>query len=680
MRTSKILKILVAAAAVAGLAFGGYQFYQAQLSPKALAENAAAKAEYTVKTGADFWRLENQLKPDDKFYAISYNGLLSTSKDIAIKSKDSNAVVLYRSVSDTVFTDFERRYFTKYLNDNPNFDYRELDSLKGIGERLGVKHDPISLMRDIETREIMGTALSIIVEVLKLGIFVSIMVFAMIYAQGMAMRNNISRYDPKDMNDSLDDLVGLEDVKAELLQIEDMIQNRKKYASAGVTKPFNVILTGPPGVGKTKIARCLAKRLNIPLFYASAANLETGFVGGGSKSLRRLMDNASKLERAIIFLDEAEGLLLSRDRPVNSRYDNETMTTLLSMLDGVNSRKSTGIIWIVASNFDEHKVKMDEAMLRRFPHKIGFRLPNQPERKEILQRLISKCSPDVISDDLELDHIATITSQMSPAILETIVSRAGLIAIQEKTLITQDVMLKAFERIAVGLTDRATTAKLDKTREVIAIHECGHFITQLHHALSETHGDLDKLPSALDVLKISTEAVSKLGALGFVLSKNDELPLSSRRQYEQKIIELYGGMANEELILGETEVTAGAHNDIERITHLLGMMFNEVGFYSPYKLNFRVMQGTGLDVGQQRFIEIKEHSAELYRDTIEILARYRELTDLLTQILMRNYVMTQSDFIPVIRQFFEENPRMLAPYRHQSARLQHPHSAPETWG
>lgn len=678
MRTSKIIKILVTAAAVAGLAFGGYQVYQARFSPNALAEVAAAKAEYTVKESSEFWKLENQLKVDDKLYTISYDGILSFSRDVAIKANGSDQVVLYRSVSDTVFSDFKRRYFSKYLLDNPNFDYRELDSLEGIGERLGVAHDPISLMRDIKTKDIIDTTLAVIFGILRLLIFVGVMVFAMIWIQGLAMKNNIARHDPKDIDDTLDDLVGLEDVKAELLQLEDMIQNRQKYANSGIDKTFNVILTGPPGVGKTKITRCLAKRLNIPMFYASGASLETGYVGGGPKTLKRLVERASKLERAIIFLDEAEGLLLSRDRPVNSRYENETMTTLLSMLDGVGSKNTSGIIWIVASNFDENKLSMDKAMLRRFHLSIGFRLPNQPERKEILERLIGKCSKDVVSEDLELDHIATITSQMSPAALETLVSRAGLIAIQAKTLITQDVMLKAFERNAVGLTDRAVTAKLEKTREVIAIHECGHFITQLHHALTAVNGDLQKLPGALDVLKISTESVSKLGALGFVLSKHDELPLSSRRQYEQKIIELYGGMANEELILGESEVTAGAHNDIERITHLLGMMFNEVGFYSPYKLNFRVMQGTGLDVGQQRFMEIKEQSADLYQATIEILARYRELTFILTEILMKNYVMTQSDFIPVIHDFFAENPRMLAPYRPQSNRQPSQIQAPTT--
>lgn len=677
MRTPKIIKILVTAAAVAGLVYGGYQFYQSRLSPQALADVAAAKAEYTIKKSADFWRLENQLKPEDKVYTITYDGILSASKDVAVKTKGSDSVTLYRSVSSTVFSDFERRYFEKYLKEHPDFDYRELDSLEGIGERLGVKHDPISLMRDIQTSEAIDTTMSVVFGILRLLIFFGAMIFAMIWAQGLAMRTNVSMHDPKDMDDSLDDLVGLDDVKAELLQLEEMIQNREKYASAGITKTFNVILTGPPGVGKTKIARCLSKRLNIPMFYASGASLETGFVGGGPRSLKKLTERASKLKRAIIFLDEAEGLLLSRDRPVNSRYENETMTTLLSLLDGVGSKNASGIIWIVASNFDEHKVKMDEAMLRRFHLKIGFRLPNQPERKEILHRLISKCSPEIVAPDLELDHIATITSQMSPATLETIVSRAGLIAIQEKTLISQDVMLKAFERIAVGLTDRATTARLEKTREVVAIHECGHFITQLHHALSEVRGDLDQLPNALDVLKISTESVSKLGALGFVLTKSDELPLSSRRKYEQKIIELYGGMANEELILGESEVTAGAHNDIERITHLLGMMFNEVGFYSHYKLNFRVMQGTGLDVGQQRFMEIKEHSAELYRDTIEILARFRELTHILTQILMRNYVMTQGDYLPVIKKFFEENPRMLAPYRPIASRANQQIQAPE---
>lgn len=668
MRTSKIIKIVAAVAAISGISYGGYTYYEARLSPEARAELSDSVAAYKVEEPNTLWTKEKTLKPDDKLYVVDREGYISVSKDVIIKRHGEDIPSLYVNVSSAEFADFKAKYLNKFMEDNKEFDYRFIDSLKGIGKRIGVEKDPVFLIRDIQTDKIIATSIGVSFEILKLVLFVGLFASVILLTQGAALRNNISRYEPKDLDDSLDDLVGLDDVKSELLQLEEMIKNRKHYASYGITNTFNVMLTGPAGVGKTKIARCLSKRLNIPMFYASGASIETGYIGGGPKTLKKLVERASKLERSIIFLDEAEGLLLTRNRPVNARYENETMTTLLSLLDGVGS-KSKGIIWVVASNFDEHKAPMDEAMLRRFHLKINFRLPNASERKEILKRLLSKRSDEVISDDIELDHVATICSGMSPAILESLVARAGLIAIQEQSKITQDIMLKAFERIAVGLTDRATTEKMESTRRQIAIHEAGHFITQLNHAMKRVEGDVSRLAANLDVLKISTESVSKHGALGFVLTKSDELPLSSRREYEEKIVELYGGMANEELFMGEAGVTAGAHNDIERVTNLLGMMFNEVGYYSPYKLNLRVMQSTGLDVGQQRFAEIQQRSEQLYGHTLTVLETYRDLTTLMADTLMENYVMTQGDYLPLLQRFYDENPAILAKYTGQATKM-----------
>ena len=163
-------------------------------------------------------------------------------------------------------------------------------------------------------------------------------------------------------------------------------------------------------------------------------------------------------------------------------YEKDSINTLLSLLDGVRS-KDREVIWMVASNMDEHKISMDEAMMRRFQLKVGFRLPNHDERKEILSRLVNKLEADKLAPDIDLTHVAGVTAGMSPAILETLVSRASLMAVQAKDKVTQDRLLSAFERVAVGLTDRATTAKMDEKRRVIAIHEAGHFLMQVHSAL-----------------------------------------------------------------------------------------------------------------------------------------------------------------------------------------------------
>lgn len=584
-------------------------------------------------------------------------------RDVVIRWPDKEQVTIFSSVTPEAYEFWDEAVLAPFLEQNPETRFRIMNSLSGLGERIGVQNDP----RKLQVEKSAASAGKAVLHGLQLILFLVVLLAALLYMQGKSMTDTLDKHEPKDIPDTLDDLVGMADIKRELLQLEEMIRHPELYSQYGVSKSFNVMMTGPAGVGKTVMAKCLAKRLDVPMYYASAASLETGYVGGGPRTLKKLYRKASKHKRAIIFLDEAEGILTDRSTRSRAQYENETSTTLLSLLDGVNSKKSANLIWIVASNFDEHKLSMDEAMLRRFQLKINFRLPNQGERREMLDRLISKRSKDKVSADIELDHLATITTGMSPAALETLISRASLMAIQEESLITQDILLRAFERIAVGLTDRATTHRLEAKRRVIAIHESGHFICQLHHAMKSARGDLEALSRDLSVIKISTESVSKLGALGFVLSKSDELPLDSRRELEEQIVELYGGVANEELILGESEATAGAHNDIDRATRILDLMFNQVGYYSNSKVNFTTLQRSGLEVGQQRLMEITERSDMLYVHTLRVLDGYRDLTHAMTAFIMERYVMTLSDIIPIVHAFYDAHPEILNRYKQGSS-------------
>jgi cell division protease FtsH len=182
---------------------------------------------------------------------------------------------------------------------------------------------------------------------------------------------------------SIDDLVGMDDIKAEVAQIKDQYQRRAEYAEYGVVKPFNVMFSGPAGSGKTKLASFLAKELQLPILFHSAANLETGFVAGGSNTLSRIMSMAKRRKRCVVFLDEAQDLFMKRGG--RRKFDDDTANTLLSVLDGVrSSRNEAEIIWIVASNFNSETMQMDDAMLRRFQMKVDFRMPNREERLAII--------------------------------------------------------------------------------------------------------------------------------------------------------------------------------------------------------------------------------------------------------------------------------------------------------
>ncbi|MDO9216965.1 MAG: ATP-binding protein, partial [Lacisediminimonas sp.] len=294
---------------------------------------------------------------------------------------------------------------------------------------------------------------------------------------GMASKATVTK--PEQLRGSMDDLIGMEDIKREVAHLEQMIVNRSVYRSHKIDKPFNVMLTGPAGTGKTKLAGYLAKKLNMPLIAVSGSSLESGYVGGGSKALNAIYKKASALGDCIVFLDEAQSLFMPRGRG-EKRWEDDTANTLLSLLDGVEKTEGAGVIWVVASNFDDASSEMDDAMLRRFSVKINFRLPNKAERRELLHVFLSRKDDGCVDwNNLKLDDVAEMTANLSPALVQMVVDRASMLAIEETRLIDTDILFRAFERTAIGLTDRATTSEKDKQRERVALHELGHFFMQI---------------------------------------------------------------------------------------------------------------------------------------------------------------------------------------------------------
>ncbi len=475
-------------------------------------------------------------------------------------------------------------------------------------------------------------------------------------SKGMGNSKTAEIIRPESIEGDIDDLVGMDDVKQEVLQLVELFENRQLYRQHDVDRPFNIMLSGPAGTGKTKLAGYLAKRLGLPIIFASGASLETGFVGGGAGTITNIHKRACKESRCIIFLDEAQQLFRTRGRGMN-RWEDDTSDTLLALLDGIRTEKDKDIIWIVASNFDDSSMEMDPAMLRRFPLKISVRLPNKEEREGILKMyLLRKHSSLVNWDTINLDYLGSITANLSPATLETIIDRASLLAIQEKSPITGDILFRAFERITVGLTDRKTTEGQDKSREIIAIHELGHFFVDLD-AIRRVDDSFDYMREHSKTLKISTEAISKVGALGYVLSSQEEVGLYSRTDLESRICSLYGGVAAEELFYGKAGITLGSHNDIEKATSLLNTMINELSMYSASKINYRVLANATQAKGgipsagsmpEARISEVEAKSEELYSQSQAIVAKYKEDIEAIKSVLLERYVLSKDEIFELL--------------------------------
>jgi cell division protease FtsH len=291
-------------------------------------------------------------------------------------------------------------------------------------------------------------------------------------------------------------------------------------------------------------------------------------------------------------------------------------------------------------------------MLRRFSVKINFRLPNKSERRELLKVFLSKKAEGCVDwTNLNLDYAAEITANLSPALVETVVDRASMIAIQEKALITTDVLFRAFERASIGLTDRATTAEKDKQRERVALHELGHFFMQIDPYLREGL-PLDEVKEKSHLLKISTESVSKIGALGYVLSSGDDVHLQTLEEMEQDIMQLYGGVAAEELFYGARGISVGSQNDIQKVTAKLDLMVNRLSMYSRSKLDYSQLQKEGSR--DEAVKQVENKADELYTRTLESIKEYRFLIMSLKDTLLDRYVLSKDEVFKLLADMTED--------------------------
>ena len=585
---------------------------------------------------------------------VSQPGLVQVSQDIS----EITALVANKSRIDYVMVaqplaDFPR-YIFKYIGEptihavkvpiNTHISIeREVLLKNGIpysmakDEFLAAHSEILNNNRD-PFDVVGGFLLKNIFSILSLGIMVFLCFAVKNGMPGMGAKAVVLR--PTDIKGGMDDLIGMADIKQEVAHLEDMIRNRSLYRAHNIDKPFNVMLTGPAGTGKTKLVGYLAKKLNVSLIQASGSGLESGFVGGGSNALHRLYKKACKEGNCIIFLDEAQGLFMPRGRG-EKKLEDDTANTLLGLLDGIKSGEGAGVIWMVASNFDDANTEMDEAMLRRFSVKINFRLPNRAERRDILQVFLQKKNADCIDwNQLDLDHVAKVTANLSPALLETVVDSASRIAIQENCLITSDVLVRAFERATIGLTDRATTAEKTRQRERVAIHELGHFLMQIDPLIKQGLS-LESIRERSDLLKISTESISKINALGFVLQSAEDAPLKTLAELEQDVMQLYGGVAAEELFYGKRGISVGSLNDIEKATKLLNLMVTRLSMYSRSKLDYTQLRQEGSNNEMLKQVEAK--ADELYSATLASMQAYRSTIEFIKEALMERYVLSRDE-------------------------------------
>ncbi|MCH9740087.1 MAG: AAA family ATPase [Epsilonproteobacteria bacterium] len=476
------------------------------------------------------------------------------------------------------------------------------------------------------------------------------LILFLLKSSGMMLNNDKFKvYRPKEIKGDMDNIIGYEDVKEEIKHLVDMLKNVNLYAKYGIEDFFNIMFSGTQGTGKTTMAVQIAKELEVPILVTTG-NIETGFVGGGAKVIKSIYSKANELavdnefNTCIVFIDEAQNLLMKRGQS-REKWADDTPNELLTHLEGVKTIHDVRIITIVASNFDESNMQLDEAMAARFKKKIHFRLPNEEEREELLVHFLEKVEQR--EECINVEKLSKAFSGTSPRTLQTIIQEASLLAIAKEEKVNDEYLMKAFEVVMIGKSNRKTTKNREKERRIIAIHEIGHFMADFKQSMQENNFDMEQTKAKMKVIKISSENISRVNALGYVLNESEDILLSSIAELEKEVRILYGGVAAEELIFGKQNITTGASNDIEKITRILNHLFIETSAYSQSKLKL-----DNIDLlKDSAYKEMEAKAKELYQETLVLLEKDKALIEHLAAILIERWVVSKEEIFEEIGRY-----------------------------
>jgi cell division protease FtsH len=354
------------------------------------------------------------------------------------------------------------------------------------------------------------------------------------------------------------DVAGYEGVKQEIREVVDFLRHPERFAEIGARIPKGVLLVGPPGTGKTLIARAVAGEAGVPFLSVTGSDFMEMFVGVGASRVRDLFQNARKLGRAIIFVDEIDSIGRKRGAGLGGGHDEreQTLNQMLSEMDGFEATE--GIVMMAATNRPDI---LDPALLRpgRFDRQVVVPLPEIGERRAILD---VHCKSKRLAADVDLDVVARGTPGMSGADLANLVNEAALFAVRDGSdEIRNSDFEQARDRVLMGQR-RDSMALSDAEKEVIAYHEAGHAVCAA------------VLPNADPVHKVTVLPI------GMALGVTQQLPVDERHLYRQDYIEdslvvRMGGRVAEELVFGV--ISTGANNDLVGSTELARKMVSEWG-------------------------------------------------------------------------------------------------------
>ncbi len=437
-----------------------------------------------------------------------------------------------------------------------------------------------------------------------------------------------------------DDVAGEEEAKDNLAEIVEYLHNPDKYREIGASMPKGVLLVGPPGTGKTMLAKAVAGEANVPFFSMSGSEFVEMFVGMGASKVRDLFRQAKEKAPCIVFIDEIDAIGKKRQGNMSGNDEREqTLNQLLTEMDGFEG--NNGVIILAATNQPD---SLDPALTRpgRFDRRVPVELPDLKGREEILKVHAKKVK---LGEDIDFNKIARMASGASGAELANIVNEAALRAVRgNRKFVMQSDLEESIEVVIAGY-QKKNAILTDHEKHVVAYHEIGHALV----AAMQTH--------SAPVQKI-TIVPRTSGALGYTMQVEEgNHYLMSKEEIENKIATLTGGRAAESLVFGS--ITTGASNDIEQATKLARAMITRYGMSDEFDMvaletvNNQYLGGdTSLACSAETQREIDREVVELVKKQHEkadkILADNRAKLDELAKYLYERETITGEEFMNIL--------------------------------
>ena len=378
-------------------------------------------------------------------------------------------------------------------------------------------------------------------------------------------KSNVKVYVKSAEGIRFDDVAGEDEAKENLTEIVNYLHDPSKYQEIGASMPKGVLLVGPPGTGKTMLAKAVAGEANVPFFSMSGSEFVEMFVGMGASKVRDLFKQAKEKAPCIVFIDEIDAIGKKRDGQIGGNDEREqTLNQLLTEMDGFEG--NTGVIILAATNRPE---SLDPALTRpgRFDRRVPVELPDLKGREEILKVHAKKIK---VAEDVDFNKVARMASGASGAELANIVNEAALRAVRDgRKFATQADLEESIEVVIAGY-QKKNAIMTDHEKRIVAYHEIGHALVAA------------KQTNSAPVQKI-TIVPRTSGALGYTMQVDEgNHVLMSKEEIENKIATFTGGRAAEEVVFGS--VTTGASNDIEQATKLARAMITRYGMSDDFDM------------------------------------------------------------------------------------------------